>query len=100
MNKQENFNVYLCFDILNLEKQTKHVDNFSKPKLENRKEHVKLKEIENTLNKASILTLMFFITIITFLLMLTILCLKHCNTIEPSYKVLPICSQKKLSCTL
>jgi hypothetical protein len=32
-----------------LEKQTILVDNFSTPELENRKEHVKLKGIENTL---------------------------------------------------
>ncbi len=35
----------MCFDILNLEKP---VDNFSKPKLENGRKHVKLKGIENT----------------------------------------------------
>jgi hypothetical protein len=34
----------LCFDILDLEKQTIPIDNFGKSKLENRKEHVKLKE--------------------------------------------------------
>jgi hypothetical protein len=32
-----------------LEKQTILIDNFSKPELENRKEHVRLKGIENTL---------------------------------------------------
>jgi hypothetical protein len=40
----------LCFDILNLEKQTILVDDFSKPELANKREHVKLKGIENTLN--------------------------------------------------
>jgi hypothetical protein len=34
-----------------LEKKTIHVDNLDKLKLENRREHVKLKGIENTLNK-------------------------------------------------
>jgi len=41
----------LCFDILDLENQTTLVDNFNKPKLENKKKHVKLKGIENTINK-------------------------------------------------
>jgi hypothetical protein len=41
---------YLCFDISDLEKRTIPIDNFSKPKLENRREHVKSKGIENTLN--------------------------------------------------
>jgi hypothetical protein len=40
----------LCFDISDLEKKTIHVDNFSKPKLENRREQVKSKEIEKTFN--------------------------------------------------
>jgi hypothetical protein len=40
----------LCFDILDLEKQTILVDNFNKPKLEIRREHVKLKGIESTFN--------------------------------------------------
>jgi hypothetical protein len=39
-----------CFDILDLEKKTILVNNFSKPKLENKREHVKSKGIENTLN--------------------------------------------------
>jgi hypothetical protein len=34
----------LCFDISNMENQTIPVDNFNKPKLENKKGHVKLKE--------------------------------------------------------
>jgi hypothetical protein len=40
----------LCFDILDLEKQTTPIDNFNKQELENKREHVKLKGIENTLN--------------------------------------------------
>jgi hypothetical protein len=40
----------LCFDISDLEKKTIPVDYFNKLELENRKEHVKLKGIENTLN--------------------------------------------------
>jgi hypothetical protein len=40
----------LCFDILDLEKKTIPVDNFSKPKLENKREYVKLKGIENIFN--------------------------------------------------
>jgi hypothetical protein len=40
----------LCFDILDLEKQTIPIDNFNKPIVENRREHVTLKGIENTLN--------------------------------------------------
>jgi hypothetical protein len=36
----------MCFDVSHLEKL---VDNFSKPKLENGRKHVKLKGIENTL---------------------------------------------------
>jgi hypothetical protein len=40
----------LCFDISDLGKKIIFVDNFSKPKLENRKEHAKLKGIEKTLN--------------------------------------------------
>jgi hypothetical protein len=42
---------FLCFDISNLETQTIPVDNFNKPKLENKIQHVKLKGIEDTLNK-------------------------------------------------
>jgi hypothetical protein len=41
----------LYFDILDLEEKTIPIDNFDKPKLENKKEHVKLKGKENTLNK-------------------------------------------------
>jgi hypothetical protein len=40
----------LCFDILNLEKKIIPIENFNKPKLETRKEDIKLKGIENTLN--------------------------------------------------
>jgi hypothetical protein len=40
----------LCFDISDLKKQTTPIVNFSKPKLENRRKHVKLKGIGNTLN--------------------------------------------------
>jgi len=49
MNKQ-GILCFLCFDISDLEEKTILVDNFSKPKLENRRKHVKLKGIENTLN--------------------------------------------------
>jgi len=35
----------LCFDILDLEKQTIPFDNFNKLELENKREHVKLKGI-------------------------------------------------------
>jgi hypothetical protein len=40
----------LCFDILDLEKQTIPIDNFNKPKLENKRKHVTLKGIKNTFN--------------------------------------------------
>jgi hypothetical protein len=40
----------LCFDISNLEKQTILIDNFSTPKLENKRERVTLKGIKNTFN--------------------------------------------------
>jgi hypothetical protein len=40
----------LCFDISNLEKKPIPIDNFNKLELENKREHVKLKGIENTFN--------------------------------------------------
>jgi hypothetical protein len=40
----------LCFDILNLEKKTIPIESFNKPKFKNKKEDIKLKGIENTLN--------------------------------------------------
>jgi hypothetical protein len=49
MNKQ-GILCLLCFDISNLEEKTIPVDNCNKPKLENRRKHVKLKGIKNTLN--------------------------------------------------
>ncbi len=38
----------LCFDISDLDEKTIHVDNFNKPELKNRREHVKSKGIEKT----------------------------------------------------
>jgi hypothetical protein len=48
MNKQKT-SMLIVFDISNLEKKTIHIDYLSKPKLENKREHVKSKGIENTL---------------------------------------------------
>jgi hypothetical protein len=47
----------LCFNISDLEKKSIPIDNFNKPKLENKKEHVKLKGIENTLNNGGVVVL-------------------------------------------
>jgi hypothetical protein len=52
MNKQETF-MLLVFWYFRLGEKTIPIDNFNKLELENKREHVKLKGIKNTLNSLS-----------------------------------------------